>query len=127
VFLVAEEIGEAPDEGYAKVVMELGLAMSRHAIVVTHVTPQGAHDPDRGAKPCIRVVVDNASSQQTPEVAAWLEKNRRGVFKSLGALVDAIQRFLDAWNENSKPFVWVKSAEQILDRIERQRFTMTVH
>jgi transposase len=105
----------------------------------------------------LQLVVDNASSHQTPEVAAWLEKNRRihlhftptgssrinqvetwfsiisrtairrGVFKSLGALIDAIQRLLDAWNENSKPFVWVKSAEQILGRIDSQRFKMTAH
>jgi hypothetical protein len=27
---------------------------------------------------------------------------------------DAIQRFIDAWNENKKPFVWVKTADQIL-------------
>jgi len=52
---------------------------------------------------------------------------RRGVFKSPCALIDAIQRFLDASNENSKPFVWVKSAEQIPGRIDRQRFKMTVH
>jgi hypothetical protein len=37
----------------------------------------------------------------------------------------AIRRLLDAWNQNSKPFVWVKSAEQILGRIDRQRFKMT--
>jgi len=37
------------------------------------------------------------------------------------------KRFLDASNENSKPFVWVKSAEQIPGRIDRQRFKMTVH
>lgn len=105
----------------------------------------------------LRVVLDNASSHHTPAVMAWLEKHprielhftptssswmnqvetwfsilsrkaiRRGVFKSLGALIDAIQRFLDAWNENSKPFVWVKSAEQILTRMHRKPFKMTVH
>jgi hypothetical protein len=36
-------------------------------------------------------------------------------------------RFLDAWNENHKPFAWVKSAEQILARANRQRFTVTGH
>ena len=41
VFLVAEEVGEAPDEGYAKVTVELGRALSRHAKVLTHVTAQG--------------------------------------------------------------------------------------
>jgi glycosyltransferase involved in cell wall biosynthesis len=41
VFLVAEEVGESPDEGYAKVVAELGRAMARHATVITHRTRDG--------------------------------------------------------------------------------------
>jgi hypothetical protein len=45
---------------------------------------------------------------------------RRGAFKSLSALIAAIQRFLDGWNETCKPFVWVKSAEQILTSMHRQ-------
>jgi glycosyltransferase involved in cell wall biosynthesis len=47
VFLVAEEIVGAPDEGYAKVVAELGRAMKRHANVVTHVTPPAPVDHGR--------------------------------------------------------------------------------
>ena len=47
VFLVAEELrvkpeGGAPDEGYAKVVFELGNALTQHATVVTHVTREAA-------------------------------------------------------------------------------------
>ena len=38
---------------------------------------------------------------------------RRGVFRSVGALTDAIQRFIDAWNESKKPFVWVKTADLV--------------
>lgn len=41
VFLVAEEVGESPDEGYAKVVAELGQAMARRATVITHRTRDG--------------------------------------------------------------------------------------
>jgi hypothetical protein len=72
------------------------------------------------------------SSSWMNQVETWFsiisrKAIRRGVFKSLGALIDAIQRFLDAWNENSKPFVWVKSAEQLLSRMHRQPFKMTVH
>lgn len=37
-FLLAEEVGNAPDEGYAKVVHELGNALNRHVRVVTHST-----------------------------------------------------------------------------------------
>ena len=52
---------------------------------------------------------------------------RRGVFRSVGALTDAIQRFIDAWNESKKPFVWVKTADQILAKAHRQRSHLTVH
>jgi transposase len=105
----------------------------------------------------LHLVLDNVSSHQTPEVQRWLRRHRRvhlhftptgsswlnqvetwfsilsrrairrGAFTSLQALVDAIQRFLDAWNENSRPFVWVKSAEQILATMHRQPFKKTVH
>lgn len=105
----------------------------------------------------LHIVLDNVSSHQTPEVKRWLRRHprvqlhftptgsswinqvetwfsilsrraiRRGAFKSLGALIDAIQGFLDAWNESSKPFVWVKSAEQILAGMHRQPFKKTVH
>ncbi|MBJ7610181.1 MAG: IS630 family transposase [Candidatus Dormibacteraeota bacterium] len=105
----------------------------------------------------LHVIVDNASSHKTPEVQQWLSRHRRvhlhftptgsswlnqvetwfsvlsrrairrGVFRNLSALIDAIQRFLDGWNERCKPFVWVKSAEQILAQLNRQRFHETVH
>jgi glycosyltransferase involved in cell wall biosynthesis len=39
VYLVAEEIGEFPDEAYAKVVFELGRALESRTSLVTHVTP----------------------------------------------------------------------------------------
>ena len=52
---------------------------------------------------------------------------RRGVFRSVSSLTDAIQRFIEAWNENKKPFVWVKSADEILAKANRQRIHLTVH
>lgn len=46
-FLIAEEVRGAPDEGYAKVVFELGNALMRHVNVVTHATREGVRvDPD---------------------------------------------------------------------------------
>jgi hypothetical protein len=36
------------------------------------------------------------------------------VFRSVGHLKDAIQPFLDAWNDNCHRFAWVKSADTIL-------------
>jgi hypothetical protein len=52
---------------------------------------------------------------------------RRGAFTSVRALVDATQSFLDHWNDDRKPFVWVKTAFEILATLHRQRSHETVH
>jgi hypothetical protein len=36
---------------------------------------------------------------------------RRGSFRSVRDLTDAIRRFIDAWNEHCQPFVWTKTAD----------------
>ena len=67
----------------------------------------------------------------TPTSASWLnlvehwfglltEKQlRRGVHQSSAELEAAIYRYLDATNEDPKPFVWTKTAEQILASVAR--------
>jgi len=52
---------------------------------------------------------------------------RRGVFRSVGALRAAIERFLEAWNEDAFPFAWIKTPEQILARAKRQSFYASEH
>jgi len=44
---------------------------------------------------------------------------RRGVFRSVPQLKAAIQAFIDAHQENPKPFVWTKTADEILASIAR--------
>ena len=44
---------------------------------------------------------------------------RRGAYKSVPKLKAAIQEFIDAHQENPKPFVWTKTADQILASIAR--------
>ena len=39
---------------------------------------------------------------------------RRGVFKSIKDLIDAIERYIESHNQDPKPFVWTKTPEQIL-------------
>ena len=39
---------------------------------------------------------------------------RRGTFTSVKDLVAAIETFIDGWNERCQPFVWTKTADQIL-------------
>ena len=46
---------------------------------------------------------------------------RRGVFRSVAELEQAIADFLAAWNTNPIPFVWTASVEKILEKIARAR------
>jgi len=39
---------------------------------------------------------------------------RRGAFVSVKDLIQAIDAFLAAWNENPKPFVWTAKVEDII-------------
>ena len=75
----------------------------------------------------------------TPTSASWMNQVeiwfsllhrraiQRGVFKSVASLREAIQRFLDAWNDHSQPFTWIKPADQILAKADRQRSSGTGH
>ena len=87
----------------------------------------------------IHVVLDNLSAQRwvvrhprvhlhfTPTYASWLnlverffglltEKAfKRGSHTSSPQLRDAILAYVDAHNERGKPFVWIKTADEILD------------
>lgn len=46
---------------------------------------------------------------------------RRGVFHSVPQLVDAIQAFLSAYNDDPNPFVWTAKAEDIIAKVRRGR------
>ncbi len=66
----------------------------------------------------------------TPTSASWLnlverwfglitgQVIRRGSFDSVRALERAIRRYLEAWNQDAKPFTWTKSVRQIRKRID---------
>jgi hypothetical protein len=44
---------------------------------------------------------------------------RRGTFKSTAELEEAIRQYLTTYNADSKPFIWAKSAEEILQSVKR--------
>ena len=97
----------------------------------------------------LHLVLDNYGTHKTPEVKAWLAKHprfhlhftpkgaswmnlverffaelttkriRRGVFTSVGNLEEAIHDYLDHHNADPKPFVWTKTAENILAKERR--------
>ncbi|HKA10976.1 MAG TPA: IS630 family transposase, partial [Candidatus Dormibacteraeota bacterium] len=54
---------------------------------------------------------------------------RRGTHRSTRELEDALRLFVAIHNENPKPFVWIKTADQILASIARfcQRTSVPGH
>ena len=46
---------------------------------------------------------------------------RRGVFRSVGELIDAIEAYIEEHNRNPKPFVWTAGADKILAKVKRAR------
>ena len=71
----------------------------------------------------------------TPTSGSWLnlveiffgiitrQAIRRGTFTSVKDLIAAIGIFIDGWNERCQPFVWTKTAEQIIPRTTRGKDT----
>ncbi len=67
----------------------------------------------------------------TPTYGSWInlverwfaeltnKRIRRGVFRSVKELEAAIRHYIDVHNEDPKPFVWTRTADQILDSIAR--------
>ena len=44
---------------------------------------------------------------------------QRGVHKSVTQLARDIMAWTDQWNEDPKPFIWTKSADEILESLSR--------
>jgi transposase len=69
----------------------------------------------------------------TPTSASWLnmverffrdltvQGLRRGVFRDVAELIEAIEAYLAAHNESPAPFVWTASACDILEKVKRGR------
>ena len=67
----------------------------------------------------------------TPTSASWLNlvegwfalltlrQIRRGVFPTVEALEAAVRRHIEATNADPRPFVWTKTADEILDSVRR--------
>ncbi len=73
----------------------------------------------------------------TPTSSSWLnlverwfaeittKRIRRGSFASVDQLISAIERWADHWNNDPKPFVWHKSAEEIIRKVRAGRAALT--
>jgi transposase len=65
----------------------------------------------------------------TPTGSSWLnlverwfaeltnKQIRRGVHRSVQALENDIRNWIAAWNTDPKPYIWTKTADEILERL----------
>lgn len=97
----------------------------------------------------VHLVCDNYGTHKTPAIRAWMAKHprfhmhftptgsswinqverwfgfltdqmiRRGVHKSVQSLEKDVRAWIADWNTHPRPFLWTKSAEEILDSIAR--------
>jgi hypothetical protein len=53
---------------------------------------------------------------------------RRGVYHDVSDLIAATEHFIAGYNQRAQPFVWTKTAEQILTKASKQQPTSgTLH
>lgn len=97
----------------------------------------------------VHLICDNLATHKTPAIQEWLTRHprfclhftptgaswinqverwfgfltdqmlRRGVHKSVQALERDVRAWIEAWNENPRPFKWTKTAEEILDSLAK--------
>ena len=77
------------------------------------------------ANPRIHVHFTPTSGSWLNLVEVWfgiIERQaiHRGSFRSVRELNAKIRTFIDAWNDRSHPFVWTKTAEEILKKADRR-------
>jgi transposase len=95
----------------------------------------------------VHLILDNYATHKTPAIKKWLLAHprfvlhftptgaswlnlverwfaeltrrmlQRGTHRSVADLTTDINAWLDTWNENPRPFIWTKTADQILDTI----------
>jgi len=97
----------------------------------------------------VHIVCDNLSTHKTPAIKAWLARHprfhvhftptgsswinqverwfsylttqllQRGIYKNVQALEKDIRAWIKLWNEDPRPFVWKKTAEEILTSLAK--------
>jgi transposase len=107
----------------------------------------------------VHLVLDNSSTHKTPAIQKWLAAHprfvlhftptsaswlnlverwfaelttkllKRGAHRSVRQLNTDIRAWIETWNDDPRPFVWTKTAEQILESIARycQRINESRH
>jgi len=102
----------------------------------------------------IHIILDNYGTHKHPDVVAWLDKHprfhlhftptssswlnmverwfreitarriRRGSFTSVADLVRAIEDYIAHHNDDPRPFIWTKTAGQIIAKVRRGRIAL---
>jgi len=102
----------------------------------------------------IHIICDNYATHKHPKVQSWLKYHkrfhvhftptsaswlnmverffrdlseqqlRRGVFCSVAALEQAVMSYIEKHNQAPAPFIWTKSAQDILEKVKRGRQTL---
>ena len=97
----------------------------------------------------VHVILDNASTHKTPAINKWLQRHpnfefhftptssswlnlierwfaeltnkklRRSAHRNTSQLADDILSWAETWNDNPRPFVWRKTADEILQNLKR--------
>jgi transposase len=97
----------------------------------------------------VHLICDNYGTHKTPAIKAWLERHprfhlhftptgsswinqverwfgfladqmiRRGAHKSVQALEADIRSWVAAWNKDPRPFIWTRTAQEILESLAR--------
>jgi transposase len=105
----------------------------------------------------LHLVMDNYAAHKHPNVKAWLTANprlqvhftpthaswmnlvevwfslierqaiHRGTFGSVRDLNAKIRAYIDGWNDRCHPFVWTKTADQILTKANRKKTSNAGH
>jgi transposase len=104
-------------------------------------------DRDVPAEHDVHLILDNYATHKTPEIRRWLARHprfhlhftptssswlnlverlfaelttrmlRRGVHRSVAELETDIRTWIQHWNDDPRPYIWTKTAEEILDSI----------
>jgi transposase len=104
-----------------------------HLVMDNYATHKKAEVRDwLAANPRIHVHFTPTSGSWLNLVEVWfgiIEKQaiHRGTFGSVRDLNTKIRAFINGWNDRSHPFVWTKTADQILQKANRQTISTTGH
>ena len=109
----------------------------------------GDHDRQSRATWTLHLILDNYGTHKTPMIQRWLLRHprfhlhftptgaswinlverwfatltekqlRRGAHRSTHELEAAIHHYLEIYNQDPRPFVWTKTADQILESVAR--------